>query len=165
VGDVAGFGKTGPRLKLVVSDKELPLDGGKAQIASADSTSIRTVEDELQHFANRDAPETTGKEDLNLITKVRLRLPKDSEGLQNPSYTMQMEKKILEKKLGASDMHDLMRDGKRLEEDNRPRGISARRRHPCCVPCAWPTSGPISSGLSFWDAWWRCRCLRFLFSQ
>jgi hypothetical protein len=116
VGDVAGFGKTGPRLKLVASDKELPLDGGKAQIASADSTSIRTVEDELQHFANRDAPETTGKEDLNLITKVRLRLPRDSEGLQNPSYTMQMEKKILEKKLGASDMHDLMRDGKRLEK-------------------------------------------------
>jgi hypothetical protein len=28
---------------------------------------------------------------------------------------MQMERKILEKNLGASDMHDLMRDGKRLE--------------------------------------------------
>ncbi len=116
-GDVVGLGKAGPRLRLVVSDTELSLEGsGRAQLASADSTSIRTVEDELQRFANRDAPETTGKEDLELITKVRLRLPRDETPLSGPSQTMEMEKKILEKKLGTSDMHNLMRDGKRLEK-------------------------------------------------
>ena len=116
-GDVVGLGKAGPRLRLVVSDAELSLEGsGKAQMASADSTSIRTVEDELQHFAHRDASETTGKEDLELITKVRLRLPRDETPLSGPSQTMEMEKKILEKKLGTSDMHNLMRDGKRLEK-------------------------------------------------
>lgn len=116
-GDMVGLGKAGPRLRLVVSDAELSLEGpGKAHLASADSTSIRTVEDELQHFAHRDASETTGKEDLELITKVRLRLPKDETPLSGPSQTMEMEKKILEKKLGTSDMHSLMRDGKRLEK-------------------------------------------------
>ncbi len=114
-GDVVGFGKAGPRLRLIASDKELPLEPGKAQMASAESTSIRTVEDELQAFGNREAPEGTGKEDLELITKVRLRMPKEGAGFSGPSATMDMEKKILENKLGESDMRHLMRDGKRLD--------------------------------------------------
>ncbi len=116
-GDVLGLGKAGPRLKLVVSDGELPLDtAGKARFASADSTSIRTVEDDLQRFSRRDASETTGKEDLDLITKVRLRMPKNDVPFPGRSQTMEMEKKFLEKKLGTSDMHNLMKDGKRLEK-------------------------------------------------
>src|SRR5271157_1272977 len=32
-GDIVGFGKAGPRLRLIASDKELPLEAGKAQMA------------------------------------------------------------------------------------------------------------------------------------
>ena len=116
-GDVLGFGKTGPRLKLVKSEKELDLSAGaRPGLVSADSTSVRTVEDEVQRYANKPPSETTGKEDLELITKVRLKMPKNETPLSGPSQTMDMEKKILEKKLGASDMNKLMRDGKRLEK-------------------------------------------------
>jgi hypothetical protein len=116
-GDVLGFGKAGPRLKLVKSETELDLSAGaRPGLVSADSTSVRTVEDEVQRYANKPPSETTGKEDLELITKVRLRMPRDETPLGGPSQTMDMEKKILEKKLGASDMHKLMRDGKRLEK-------------------------------------------------
>jgi len=115
VGDVAGFGKAGPRLKLILSDTELPLTAAKASLASGDSTSIRTVEDEIQRFASRNTGETTGKEDLEFITSVRRKIPIESAIPPGGSATMQMERKILDKNLGASDMHNLMRDGKRLE--------------------------------------------------
>ncbi len=115
-GDAMGFGKAGPRLKLVVSNTELSLEPVLPAAASGDSTSMRTVEDEVQRFAARKTSETTGKEDLEVITRVRQRLPQTPLSPESGSITMQMEKKILEKNLGASDMHDLMRDGKRLEK-------------------------------------------------
>jgi hypothetical protein len=116
-GDVLGFGKTGPRFKLLKSETEPDLSAGaRPGFASGDSTSVRTREDEVQRYANKPPSETTGKEDLELITKVRLRMPKDATPLSGPSQTMEMEKKILDKKFDASDMHHLMRDGKRLEK-------------------------------------------------
>jgi pSer/pThr/pTyr-binding forkhead associated (FHA) protein len=112
VNDVVGFGKAGPRLRLIASDKELPLDAGKERMISADSTSIRTVEDDLRAFGNRPAPESTSNEDMELVTKVRLKMPKDGETA--PSSTMEMEKKIIENRLGENDMQKLLRDGGRV---------------------------------------------------
>jgi hypothetical protein len=114
-GDMLGFGKGGPRLKLIVSDNELSTTAvSSAKIASGDSTSMRTVEDDMYRLASKPT-EATGKEDLEVITKVRLKMPQHNP-FEASSRTMEMEKKILENKLGASDMHMLMKDGKRLEK-------------------------------------------------
>ncbi|HUI91394.1 MAG TPA: transglycosylase SLT domain-containing protein [Chitinivibrionales bacterium] len=115
-GDMLGFGKAGPRLKLIRSETEPDLSAGaRPGMVSAESTSVRTVEDEMQQYAKKPPSETTGKEDQELITKVKLRMPREA-GFSGGSQTMDMEKKILEKKLGASDMQKLMRDEKRVDK-------------------------------------------------
>jgi len=114
-GDILGFGKAGPRLRLVVSDTELSTTASSAKIASGDSTSMRTVEDDVRRLSSAKPTEATGKEDLEVITQVRLKMPSHNP-FEASSKTMEMEKKILENKLGASDMHMLMKDGKRLEK-------------------------------------------------
>jgi hypothetical protein len=115
-GDVVGLGKAGPRLKLVASDSELDANASaSSRSASAELTNIRTVEDELRQYGSKPPTDATGKEDLELITKVRLKMPQQSP-FAGGSRTMEMEKKILDKSLGASDMHMLMKDGKCLEK-------------------------------------------------
>jgi len=113
-GDIVGFGKNGPRLKLIFSNSELSTAAIAPKMASADSTSIRTVEDEIRRFSKSNPTESTGKENLDFITNVRLKMPQTNP-FESSSKTMEMEKKILDKNLGASDMHNLMKDGKRLE--------------------------------------------------
>jgi hypothetical protein len=114
-GDILGFGKAGPRLRLLVSDSELSSSASSVKIASGDSTSMRTVEDDVRRLSSAKPTEATGKEDLEVITQVRLKMPSRNP-FEPSSQTMEMEKKILENKLGASDMHMLMKDGKRLEK-------------------------------------------------
>jgi Transglycosylase SLT domain/FHA domain len=114
-GDMLGFGKAGPRLKLIVSDTELAANAASSsKIASGDSTSMRTVEDDMRRLSAQPT-DATGKEDLNMITQVRLKMPQHNP-FEASSQTMEMEKKILEKNLGASDLHMLMKDAKRLEK-------------------------------------------------
>jgi hypothetical protein len=68
----------------------------------------------MRHLSSKPT-DATGKEDLEVITQVRMKMPQHNP-FEASSQTMEMEKKILEKKLGASDMHMLMKDGKRLEK-------------------------------------------------
>ena len=132
--------------------RSFPSNAGKAQMASAESTSIRTVEDELQAFGNREAPEGTGKEDLELITKVRLRMPKAGAGFSGPSATMDMEKKILENKLGESDMRHLMRDGKRLDRIIDRGNIGTAQASMLRTVHTARTRSRTNGGYSFWGA-------------
>jgi hypothetical protein len=106
LGDILGFGKTGPRLKLIVSDAQLELgqsiviQPGTTKIAPPDSP---TVED--ARSARSAAPEPTEPID-----------PFAYNMLDESSRTMQMEKKLMDKRMGSSDLHQLMKDGKRLEK-------------------------------------------------
>jgi pSer/pThr/pTyr-binding forkhead associated (FHA) protein len=115
--DVIGFGKTGPRLKLIKSETELSLNADSAlNISSPESTSIRTIEDDINKYDKMISDDMTGKEDLSVVTKVKLTLPPKNQLNNNSSQTMEMEKKIIEKKMGASDMHKLMGDEDRIEK-------------------------------------------------
>jgi hypothetical protein len=114
-GDEIGLGKSGPRLRLIVSEKELDTAPPKpSRFVSPQSTNLRTKEDDMPLFEKK--PEDfTSKEDLEAITRIRLK-NKQAPLVGEPSQTMEIEKKIMHKKLGASDMHKLMKDPKRLEK-------------------------------------------------
>lgn len=116
-GDEIGLGKSGPRLKLIVSEKELDTTPPKGNHGVCPlPTSLRTREDEMQVF-EKAPPSYTDKEDLEAITRVRLNARKVSlDDNDETSQTEAIEKKILYKKMGASDMHDLMKDPKRLDK-------------------------------------------------
>jgi hypothetical protein len=114
-GDEVGFGKAGPRLKLIVSDTEIastPLS--PSRFVAPESTSLRTREDEVPDI-KIDRDDFTMGEDLSPMTKVKLKPPKPVTPLEG-SKTVDIEKKIINKRLGSSDLHDLMTDGKRLDK-------------------------------------------------
>ena len=118
-GDVVGFGKNGPRLKFIVSETELEL--AAAAPAASDtapvrpSTRAKTVEDRSVSFVSRDTGASTCREEYNTITRIKQDIPPDDTFLP-PSATMEMEKKILHKRLGSSDMHKLVKNGERIEK-------------------------------------------------
>jgi len=119
-GDIVGFGKSGPRCTLVVSADTLDTAAPKgARFVSPESTSVKTREDEVPAFFV--GPEDfTMNEDLSKVTKVKLQPPRKLDSPENSrnegARTLDIEKKILSKRLGSNDMHDLMKDGKRVEK-------------------------------------------------
>jgi hypothetical protein len=115
-GDEIGLGKSGPRLRLIVSDHKLDMSPAKNnQFVSPESTSIKTKEDDARFFVKPLHEDYTMKEDLQAITRIK-GLSKDRQERSGGSLTVEMENKIMQKKLGAKDMHELMKDGKRLEK-------------------------------------------------
>jgi hypothetical protein len=115
-GDVIGFGKAGPRLKLIVSEVEIKNSPFiPSPLVSPESTSLRTREDDVAKLPSLDREDFTMGEDFGDLTKVKLRPPREETGEQQ-SRTVELEQKILQKKLGASDLHDLMKDGKRVDK-------------------------------------------------
>jgi len=117
-GDVVGFGKSGPRCALVVSSEHLDTTAPKgARFVSPESTSVRTREDEVSMLFV--SPEdNTMNEDLGPATKIKLQSPRkfDTPRQSEGSRTADIERKIINKRLGSGDMHDLMKDGKRLDK-------------------------------------------------
>jgi pSer/pThr/pTyr-binding forkhead associated (FHA) protein len=115
-GDIIGFGKNGPRLKLIISDKEIDVSQLRPEVfVSPESTSIKTKEDSVSKFIIP-AGDFTSSENLSSMTNVKLKSPEPVDGKGPFSRTVELEKKILNKNLGAGDMHDLMKDGKRVEK-------------------------------------------------
>jgi Soluble lytic murein transglycosylase and related regulatory proteins (some contain LysM/invasin domains) len=115
-GDEIGLGKSGPRLKLIVSDKELDTTPPKAnQFVPSQPTGLRTKEDDMRLF-EKEPENFTVKENLETITRIKLNAKPTPPPEGEASQTMEFEKKILHKKMGASDMHDLMKDPKRLNK-------------------------------------------------
>ena len=116
-GDIVGLGKSGPRLKLVVSDAEITTaPPPSARFVSPESTSVRTKEDEAPAFMP--VEDFTMKEELSAITKIKLKPPQQPQnrgGGAETSKTGELENKIVHKRLGSSDLHDLMKDDKRLD--------------------------------------------------
>ncbi|NLE02689.1 MAG: transglycosylase SLT domain-containing protein [Fibrobacter sp.] len=109
-GDELGFGKDGPRAKLITS--ETPLDTSP-QINSAEdlsqvTTSIKTREEAPHPIVHAD--DFTCKEDQKAIFKMK------HQQLSEFSLTGQFENKIVSKNLDSDDMKKLLNDGKRLEK-------------------------------------------------
>jgi hypothetical protein len=96
IGDEIGFGKTGPRLKLLFSENEIDL--------SAPAASARVPEAEIP--------------DSDAFTKDTSARKFDQPAFGNdaaPSYTMELSQKLAKKHMEAGDMQQLMKNGDRLE--------------------------------------------------
>jgi pSer/pThr/pTyr-binding forkhead associated (FHA) protein len=113
-GDELGFGKSGPRLKLVCSEFELDLSPPTSE--NIIDTGLVTHEDMISPFLKKAAREARRKEsrdsrDLNVPQETM----DGSDDTRRTSFTMEVEQKLVGKKLDAGDLQKLMKDGKRLE--------------------------------------------------
>lgn len=114
-GVMIGLGKTGPRLKLIVSETELAT-GQAVESAPKESTGARTIEnDGLEGKASSKSGGNTTRTASGIIPKSK---HSESEPIipQAESVTMDMERKLVEKRMDVDDMHSLMKDEKRLEK-------------------------------------------------
>ncbi len=111
--DIVGFGKTGPRLKLLVSQTELPAEsGGSSHRAGAPSheSDIHTSDDARQYSAS-----STNAADTDCTVKCPVDTSGDeSDSSYTPSVTLNMEKKLMENQLSINEMHSLMKNDKRF---------------------------------------------------
>ncbi len=113
-GDVLGFGQGGPRLKLVVSERELDTSApAGAGNAFGDATSIKTHEEPVPILMSKDA---TANEEQKAIFKLRQQRHTDDDDKVRPSMTMELEKKLIDRNIDTDDMKDLMKQGGRLEK-------------------------------------------------
>ncbi|MBD3346262.1 MAG: transglycosylase SLT domain-containing protein [Chitinivibrionales bacterium] len=113
-GDVVGFGKMGPRLKLQQSETEPDLTyrlPGSEDDFPKPSTAERTAED--VHHETRFPPtsDSTSREGKDAFKED------DSSGdcLPRGSKTIEFEKKLVQKNMDYKDMQRLMKNGSRLE--------------------------------------------------
>jgi hypothetical protein len=114
-GDVVGFGKAGPRLKVIASDTEIRLSPfNPSALVSPESTGLRTREDDVDKL-HHDHEDNTMGEDFGDLTDIKFRSPEKKTAVER-SRTVELEQKIIKKKLEASDLHDLMKDGKRVDK-------------------------------------------------
>ncbi|MBN1576323.1 MAG: transglycosylase SLT domain-containing protein [Chitinispirillaceae bacterium] len=112
-GDAIGFGQAGPRLKLIVSDTELDTSAPAGSSAFGDPTSIKTHEEPVPILMSKDA---TANEDKKNVFKLKQRRPAHSDDTANPSVTVELEQKLIDKSIGQEDMRRLMKEGDRLEK-------------------------------------------------
>jgi pSer/pThr/pTyr-binding forkhead associated (FHA) protein len=104
--DVIGFGKAGPRLKLIVSEVELPVYSGQPD---PNQSSMQAKHAALSSEAS------TYEEDQNTIFRAKKELQPSSDSL-NPSKTYEFEQKILNKNIRSDEMKVLMNDDTRMEK-------------------------------------------------
>jgi pSer/pThr/pTyr-binding forkhead associated (FHA) protein len=114
-GDELGFGKSGPRLKLIESETELE-DSAKKKEAIID-TGLVTHEDMISPFLKKAVKDAARKDDqdpFNVPSNDTSEKKNDWRS-NDTSFTTEMEQKLVDRKLGSDDLQKLMKDGKRLE--------------------------------------------------
>lgn len=112
--DEVGFGKTGPRLKLIVSEVELDTTTPKPSIPYSvedAETSIKTHEERAPMVMTEEA---TSNEERKTIS--RMKKSKGEFGDIKPSMTMELEQKLIDRNVDAEDMEQLLKQGQRLEK-------------------------------------------------
>jgi len=117
-GDELGFGKSGPRLKLIFSEFELDLAPPKSE--NIIDTGLVTHEDLKSPFLKRAAREAMKKntQEMRAVDAPPERLSETKnipDDTRRTSFTMEVEQKLVDRKLDAGDLQKLMKDGKRLE--------------------------------------------------
>jgi pSer/pThr/pTyr-binding forkhead associated (FHA) protein len=114
-GDMIGLGKTGPRLKLIISDTEMEQSPvTPSQPILPEPTNVRTRDDDLARFRH-DPEDNTMGEDFGDLSRIKFSDPNGEPGA-GPSRTIELERKIIRKKLETNDLHHLMKDGKRVDK-------------------------------------------------
>ncbi|HLV32265.1 MAG TPA: transglycosylase SLT domain-containing protein [Chitinispirillaceae bacterium] len=110
-GDEVGFGKTGPRLKIIVSDHELDTSAPEVS-GEQEDFAVKTLQESGIMMKSDDS---TSKEDQNTISMMKQSTSFSPDSL-NPSMTFEYEKKLMQKSINSDEMQKLMKDGKRLEK-------------------------------------------------
>lgn len=107
IGDEIGFGEGGPRLKLIVSNEELPTEPStpsQCQILKTDDT-------EQSFSVNGSGKETIGEFVIDPCKKSKETMKNDVR-----SQTLEMESKLLSKKINADELNKLMNQSERVEK-------------------------------------------------
>lgn len=113
-GDTIGFGKEGPRLKVILTQEELDLSKLNPEMNNTPGLSnVKTINDDVKRAMY--TSDSTSQEDQNAITKIKLQ-NKGQSLYSNVSVTTEMEKKILEKDLNSNDLKQILNDSKRVEK-------------------------------------------------
>jgi hypothetical protein len=114
-GDIMGFGFMGPRVKLVESEQQLPVDTAPSLVRESENrggTASRTADD---HNALKTRPGTlSGRMTIPDIPSFSEDIPPTEKVGCVPSMTMELEQRIVEKRAGADDMRKLLKNGKRV---------------------------------------------------
>ncbi len=113
--DVVGFGKMGPRLKLVASETELT-SGPAAGISSDENTSARTIENDEPEIRKKPPTSSTVNATRTADGIVTRGYSGEATIPLPASMTIEMEEKLLKNKMNVEDMHALMKNEKRLEK-------------------------------------------------
>jgi hypothetical protein len=116
--DIIGFGKLGPRMKLVVSDRELALDVTTSPLPG-NKSAPQTMR-ESNHNSKKHSIYST-PESINVSTPGnKLKNIKDRHlspfMSKDGSATIQVEKKIINNQMDGTDLHDLMKNANRLDK-------------------------------------------------
>lgn len=114
-GDVLGFGQGGPRLKLIRSEEELDTSPAKTEEEKNENTGEKTIEDPVSMPLMMSQDGTSNEEQRTIFRMMKDRSSSKKDGLQ-PSVTVELEQKILEKNLDSDDMSELMKKGERLDK-------------------------------------------------
>jgi len=125
-GDIIGFGEKGPRLKLIISETELPTN------ASSKPRKLPLVNtDDTDHAFN----EKTGLEQDNtdngdnLFSKKQPGRKNDQKVNNVGSLTMEIEDKLRNKRITADEMHNLMKKSDRVEKILQKGNLSETQVH------------------------------------
>jgi hypothetical protein len=113
-GNEIGFGKNGPRLKLIESETELSTDygnqpDGAETIAGMQDNGISPIlpKTSKKALGNGDTPQTGNAASAGSMKSTREN--------SDTSLTMEFGQKLADKNIHASDLQKLMKNGKRLE--------------------------------------------------
>jgi hypothetical protein len=122
-GDEIGFGKQGPRARLLISEEELSVHSPpprEPDTRTSTGTRSRTVEDRQDTNAGdsaviggRPTGEPTSREKQRIGGASR-RDDSDPFAMVSGSATMELEQRLLEKNISADDLHGLFKNEKRL---------------------------------------------------
>ncbi len=107
VGDEIGLGESGPRLKLIVSEEELPTE----PTTLSERCFSKTDDTERSFSINDSGKETIGEFAMNPPKKSKGAIKSDFSSL-----TYEMESKLLNKKISADELNKLMNQSERVEK-------------------------------------------------
>jgi hypothetical protein len=102
-GDTLGFGRNGPRVKLIVSEEEL-----EETTAPVRSETEQVSATGPENLFDKETGDMTFREDTGLIDQIM------NGELAPPSMTMEMEQMLLERRMDARTMQELLKDSGRL---------------------------------------------------
>lgn len=123
-GDVIGFGEKGPRLKLIISETELPINQ-----SSQPRNLTPSKTGDTDHFNEKTGLERDNDNQDNLFSKKKFLKNDDDSTKDVGSVTMELEGKLRNMRISADEMHKLMKKSDRVEKILQKGNLSETQVH------------------------------------